>query len=556
MENLWANLALLGELEANLDELEELIPVQEELGNPGQEELLHVDEDLEEEVPELGEVAPDDDLEEVPELEEVDWQLMNFVDELLLEGLPAHGGIDELAGLAGPFHELLLEEHLAADFLPAVDVAAGEELLEEDLPVQGMEELPEVSPMILELMHSARTGRTGRLRQLISDCGVSVSSTDRDGKTALHWAAKEGHADVAGALLALSPLLSLDRDRSGSTPLEEALRCHKEGVARVMRLAGADMASMRIDGVHTPLVWAVNHGHAAMARFALEDGGDAAATVLRDVEADLAAKSYDGKTLLHLAVQARHGICAQVLLDAGADVAARDGEGRTALHLAVAPMGASESNDVEVAKVLLQAGADVAARSNDGRTALHFAAQDGRPDVAKLLLRSRASAAATDAEGQTPLHLACRGGRAEIARVLQNSGGDFFARDNEGRTPQDRVRSNGHAGFAALLREETRRARHVAFAMGLHPRVGGGSVVLALEENLVRMVLDEVDRALAEAAPAPPQPALLQAPNNLFLGGLQLALLQPVLLQPAVLQPPVDFLDGGFQGHPDFWFDF
>ena len=270
-------------------------------------------------------------------------------------------------------------------------------------------------------------------------------------------------------------------------------------------MAGADMVATRVDG-NLGLVWAVKQGNAGMVRFALEDGGDA---VLLDAETDLASKSSDGVTLLHLAVQARHGLVAQVLLDAGAGVAARDSEGRMALHLAVAPMGASESNDAEVAKVLIHAGADVAAKSNDGQTALHAVAEAGHPNVAKLILHSRADVAARDDQGQTPLHRACKGGRAEMARGLQASGADFFARDTAGRTPIDRSRSSDHAGlFTGLLREEMRRARHVAFAMGLHPRGGEGSVVVALDPDLVRMVLGEVDRELEEGAFALLQPSV------------------------------------------------
>jgi len=51
---------------------------------------------------------------------------------------------------------------------------------------------------------------------------------------------------------------------------------------------------------------------------------------------------------------------------------------------------------------------------------------------------------------------------------------------------------------AALLREtaaERRRARHIAFAMWLHPRLGGGAGCRVLDREMVRMVLETVDRA-------------------------------------------------------------
>ena len=45
---------------------------------------------------------------------------------------------------------------------------------------------------------------------------------------------------------------------------------------------------------------------------------------------------------------------------------------------------------------------------------------------------------------------------------------------------------------AALLLERW-RARHVAFAMGLHPRLGRVSGCCVLDPEVVRMVLDAVD---------------------------------------------------------------
>ena len=45
---------------------------------------------------------------------------------------------------------------------------------------------------------------------------------------------------------------------------------------------------------------------------------------------------------------------------------------------------------------------------------------------------------------------------------------------------------------ALLLAVATERARGIAFAMGLEERLGAGSLVSALEPDVVRMVLDHV----------------------------------------------------------------
>ena len=52
------------------------------------------------------------------------------------------------------------------------------------------------------------------------------------------------------------------------------------------------------------------------------------------------------------------------------------------------------------------------------------------------------------------------------------------------------------AKVAALLLERLLRTRHIAFAMGLHPRLGGegGCRVPMLGADAVRLVLEVVDR--------------------------------------------------------------
>ena len=60
------------------------------------------------------------------------------------------------------------------------------------------------------------------------------------------------------------------------------------------------------------------------------------------------------------------------------------------------------------------------------------------------------------------------------------------------RTACDHVHELPCVKVAALLLERW-RARHVAFAMGLHPRLGGGSSCCVLDPEVVGMVLEAVD---------------------------------------------------------------
>jgi Ankyrin repeats (3 copies) len=53
-----------------------------------------------------------------------------------------------------------------------------------------------------EIHEAARTGKIDTVKALLKDRPDSISSKDKDGRTLLHWAAINGHRDVAELLLA------------------------------------------------------------------------------------------------------------------------------------------------------------------------------------------------------------------------------------------------------------------------------------------------------------------------------------------------------------------
>jgi ankyrin repeat protein len=58
------------------------------------------------------------------------------------------------------------------------------------------------------------------------------------GATALHMAARRGHVEIARALLDAGAAVNA-RDRKGDTPLQRAIKCRKNAVARLLRERGA-----------------------------------------------------------------------------------------------------------------------------------------------------------------------------------------------------------------------------------------------------------------------------------------------------------------------------
>ena len=142
------------------------------------------------------------------------------------------------------------------------------------------------------------------------------------------------------------------------------------------------------------------------------------------------------------------------------------------------------------------------------------AAKADQPDELERLIAGGADVAVKGEHGWIPLHWAAMHGCESCVRVLLDAGSNPNAKNNHGCTPEDVASSEpvqppqdsqgaptlaakltcSLVQVAALLRE-TRRARHVAFAMGLHPRLGDGAgcMVQVLEPEVLRIMCDAVD---------------------------------------------------------------
>ena len=112
-----------------------------------------------------------------------------------------------------------------------------------------------------------------------------------------------------------------------------------------------------------------------------------------------------------------------------------------------------------------------------------------------LLLENGADVNEKATSGITPLHEAARRGFREVVRLLIHKGADLQSQNIAGATAEDDATANGNVEIAVILRAEAERqaerlrVRQVAFAMGLHDRLGAGSIVRALDPEVLRIVL-------------------------------------------------------------------
>ena len=251
-------------------------------------------------------------------------------------------------------------------------------------------------------------------------------------KTALHYAAQNGHADVVAFLLDNGA--DVNRPNiAGETPLHYAVGLPDPTVVNLLLARGANPNVRTTDG-RTPLRMATAFARLASIQALLDKGADTRDTlpngqtllhmtawvgppeavalfVSRGVDVNAAAKN--GQTALLVACVAGNAAIAAAMLDRGADPNTRDAAGWTPLDAAV------RIGQPEIVKRVLQAGAKPAeAATADKRTALHHAAARGWLDITKMLLGAGADRGARDSQGRTPIDLAVRYGNRRVADAL------------------------------------------------------------------------------------------------------------------------------------------
>jgi ankyrin repeat protein len=196
--------------------------------------------------------------------------------------------------------------------------------------------------------------------------------------------------------------------------------------------------------------------------------------LLIDFKADVNRKKNPGfdfeRTPLHVAAECQPKGVVQMLIEAGSDVSSVDGDEYTPLLHAIM----YQENDLGDGTVcqLLHAGADVNHADREGNTALHAAITGLQPTLVMLLLEYNANLHTVGERGMTQLELA------------EHQAQNWFENDPDKRDIASTI-------FGILQRAETtRRERALAFAMGLHERIGADSILYGCDLDVLQMILD------------------------------------------------------------------
>lgn len=226
--------------------------------------------------------------------------------------------------------------------------------------------------------------------------------------------------------------------------------------------ANADTNASNADGLtalhyatHRENVSAVNiltaAAGAAVAAGTVAAGTVAASTVAAGtVTVDANARSKDGSTCMHWAVQSGNFHIAQRLWQVGrADVNVQTHDGLTALHFAVL------HEDARMVEMLtLQASCDINILTVDGLSALHIACRRSCLAIARILALHCFCEVntVTFSEGSSPLQAACQRGAGDIARILLQRGARIDTRTHiELLSPLHAACYHGHDDIVSLL---------------------------------------------------------------------------------------------------------
>uniref|UniRef100_A0A8C5VK70 Ankyrin repeat domain 52 n=1 Tax=Microcebus murinus TaxID=30608 RepID=A0A8C5VK70_MICMU len=222
----------------------------------------------------------------------------------------------------------------------------------------------------------------------------------------LHLAAYNGHCEALKTLA--ETLVNLDvRDHKGRTALFLATERGSTECVEVLTAHGASALIKERKRKWTPLHAAAASGHTDSLHLLIDSGERADITDVMD--------AY-GQTPLMLAIMNGHVDCVHLLLEKGSTADAADLRGRTALH-----RGAVTGCE-DCLAALLDHDAFVLCRDFKGRTPIHLASACGHTAVLRTLLQAALSTdpldAGVDYSGYSPMHWASYTGHEDCLELL------------------------------------------------------------------------------------------------------------------------------------------
>ena len=340
--------------------------------------------------------------------------------------IPEQTAADAVVVAAQPtsYGEALCDAAMAGDLPRAL------QLLEDGAPIDS----PDAANQRTPLIKAAMKGHTEMVKLLL-ERGAARTCQDSAGRTAMDWAAKQGHTATVDAF---------GPDPKGHPKANELSTAALEGdLATVLELleAGTPIDVPDAANQRTPLIKAAMKGHTEVVKLLLERG------------ASPAYRDSAGRTAKDWAVKQGHAATKEAFsqLLPGSNPAETDPQG-------MALCTAALEGDVPTVLQLLEAGAPIDfPEYGTKRTPLINAAMKGHTEVVTLLLARGAAPASKDVSGWTALHWATKEGHTATVTSLGGASAEVTAAVEQAAILQQRQDQN--LQFHIKAQEDERRAR-------------------------------------------------------------------------------------------------
>ncbi|MFM6122711.1 MAG: ankyrin repeat domain-containing protein, partial [Sphaerospermopsis kisseleviana] len=123
------------------------------------------------------------------------------------------------------------------------------------------------------LLNAAKSGDIKRVGELLAT-GANVDGCDRNGTTALMFAANLGYTEIVRSLLDFGANINLPRKTYGLTALMLAASNNQVDIVKLLISKDADINAVNEDG-STALMAAAQKGHLEIVQILLNAGADA-----------------------------------------------------------------------------------------------------------------------------------------------------------------------------------------------------------------------------------------------------------------------------------------
>ncbi|XP_064618386.1 LOW QUALITY PROTEIN: uncharacterized protein LOC135482365 [Liolophura sinensis] len=272
----------------------------------------------------------------------------------------------------------------------------------------------------------------------------SLSMADK-----LRVAASKGQEDKVQELIKAGA--NFEPDREGRTALHYAALNGLSEICRILVNHGSDVDSQDSWG-YTALLRAVTQGHLAVADILIREGANL------DRPEDM-----HGNAPIHEAAWNGFSKTVELLVKNNCNVFAINKAGFSALHLA------AQNGHNQTARVLLYAGISPDMKNTYGDTALHTAARYGHAGVTRIIISAHCKLNEHNKNGDTALHITAALKRRKICKLLLEAGVDTSVRNKQNETAVDVAKRKDHPEIVVMVTSQQARTRHHHHTTKLKP---------------------------------------------------------------------------------------